>query len=119
MVTAMIAAALFACQVARVVDGDTIACLDGTRVRLAGIDSPELHGCRGRRGRVCVPGDGEASRRALARLAVGRLTCRRVGVSFGRVTAWCSAGGVDLSCAMVRSGYAVRWDRYWRGHVCH
>ena len=26
--------------------------------------------------------------------------------------------GADLNCAMVRSGVALRWQRYWRDHCC-
>lgn len=104
---------IFACTVTHVVDGDTFDCAGGIRVRLGGVDSPELHGCHGRRGRICVQGDGQASKRALERLARGTLTCERVGETYGRVSAWCvTSAGVDLSCAMVRDGYALRWERY-------
>ena len=42
-------------------DGDTLRCQDGTRIRLSGIDAPELDGhCQP--GRACVPGDPLASR---------------------------------------------------------
>ena len=75
--------------------------------------------CHGRRGRVCVPGDGQASRRALERLAYSQtLRCIAVGVTYGRVAAWCRTGGVDLSCEMVRQGMARRWERFWRDHQC-
>lgn len=111
--------ALFLCAVASIHDGDSLRCADGTRIRLAGIDAPELAACHGRRGRICVPGDAQASKRALEHLIAGRtLRCRAVGTSYGRVTAWCRAGSVDISCALVRGGYAARWDRYWRGHRC-
>jgi len=97
----------FACAVLYVSDGDTLRCQDGTRVRLAGIDAPEMAGhCRP--GRVCTPGDPLASRAALSRLAAGRtLSCRSVGTSYNRVVAFCSAGGADLSCSMVRTRRAV------------
>jgi endonuclease YncB( thermonuclease family) len=29
-------------------------------------------------------------------------------MSYNRVAAWCSVNGMDLSCAMIRSGHAVR-----------
>ena len=36
-----------------------------------------------------------------------------------RTAAWCvSPVGGDVNCAIVRSGYALRWDRYWRDHWC-
>lgn len=109
----MIAAALFLCTVAAVTDGDTFRCTDGTRVRLQAIDAPETRGCR--RGRTCAPGDGQASKRALERMVADRtLRCERTGRSYERVTAWCSVGGVDVSCALYRGGWAVRVARYDR-----
>jgi endonuclease YncB( thermonuclease family) len=97
----------FKCRVASITDGDTLRCADGTRVRIAGIDAPETSDCRS--GRQCVAGDAQASKRSLAALAGGQmLTCEPVGTSYNRVVAFCSAGGVDLSCAQVRAGQAVR-----------
>jgi len=101
-------ALLFACAVLYVTDGDTLRCRSGERVRLAGIDAPETAGhCR--RGRVCTPGDPNRSKAALERLASRQtLSCRKVGTSYNRVVAFCSVGGVDLSCAQVRAGQAVK-----------
>lgn len=97
----------FSCSVATITDGDTLRCADGTRVRIAGIDAPEMTPCA--QGRQCTPGDAAASKRALAAMAAGRtLSCQRVGTSYKRAVAFCSAGGVDLSCAQVQSGHAVR-----------
>lgn len=96
----------FSCSVKTITDGDTLRCADGTRVRIGGIDAPEVSACS--LGRQCVPGDGQASKRSLASLASGRtLSCRQVGTSYKRKVAFCSAGGVDLSCAQVRAGQAV------------
>ena len=105
---------LFSCRVAVVNDGDTFRCSDGTRVRLSAIDTPEMPGaCRP--GRSCAPGDSYAAKAALERLIRGRtLQCEAVGTSYNRVTAWCSAGGMDLSCAMVKSGHAIRLSKYDR-----
>jgi endonuclease YncB( thermonuclease family) len=111
----MLASALFACLVVTVTDGDTFTCHRGPNIRLQGADAPEMKGCRGRRGRICVPGDLIASQRHLAGMILGKtLSCRRTGKSYGRVTAWCGLGAVDLSCAQVRAGYAVRVARYDR-----
>jgi endonuclease YncB( thermonuclease family) len=80
----------FTCSVIRVTDGDTLRCSDGTRVRLAGIDAPEISPCRSPR--KCVPGDADASRRVLASLAADEtLTCRHVGTSYSRTVAFCSS----------------------------
>ena len=96
----------FRCSVASVTDGDTIRCADGTRVRIAGIDAPEITPCA--QGRRCTPGDAAASKRALASMVSGRtISCQRVGTSYKRAVAFCSAGGIDLSCAQVKAGHAV------------
>jgi endonuclease YncB( thermonuclease family) len=106
----------FSCSVASITDGDTLRCTDGTRVRIAGIDAPEVSPCR--KGRKCVAGDGRASGQSLSNLASGQtLSCRRVGTSYKQAVAFCSSGGVDLSCAQLRAGQAVR--RYGaKGRVC-
>jgi endonuclease YncB( thermonuclease family) len=108
--------ATFSCSVVSVIDGDTLRCATGTRVRIAGIDAPEITPCA--QGRTCTPGDAAASKRALASMASGRtLSCQRVGTSYKRAVAFCSAGGRDLSCAQVKAGYAV--PRYaGRDRVC-
>lgn len=105
----------FSCVVRYVTDGDTFRCADGTRVRLSSIDTPEMPGaCRP--GRTCAPGDPYAAKAALERLIGGRtVQCERVGTSYNRVAAWCSSGGVDLSCAMLRGGYAIRLAEFDKG----
>ena len=110
----MITVALFLCTVTGVYDGDTLTCADKTRVRLSAIDAPEIRGCRGRKGRVCVPGDAQASKRALSAMVLGKqLRCEKVGVSYNRSVAFCSAPGVgDLSCAMMRGGWAQYQPKY-------
>jgi micrococcal nuclease len=105
----LIAAALLGCTVT---DGDTLRCGD-ERVRLLGIDAPEMHGCAP--WRQCVPGDGAAARAALEALVRGRtLTIERVGVDrYGRTLGVVWADGANLSCAMVTAGqaaYIARWD---------
>ena len=104
----------FSCSVDYVTDGDTFRCSNGTRVRLASIDTPEMPGsCRP--GRACAPGNPYAAKAALQRLIGGRtVQCQPVGMSYNRVAAWCSVNGVDLSCAMVRSGHAIRLPQHDR-----
>lgn len=102
------------CQAPRAVDGDTIRCANlSERVRLFGIDAPELAGhCRP--GRACTPGDGEASARALAALlARGAVWVKPAGHDrYGRILARVEIGGVDASCSMLGLGAAV--PRYGR-----
>ena len=102
----------FACRVAYVHDGDTFRCTDGTRIRLSAIDAPEMPGgCRP--GRNCAPGNPYQAQRALASVIDGRtVVCEQNGTSYNRVVAWCSVSGQDLSCAMLRSGHAIRLPRF-------
>lgn len=105
----------FSCSVRSVTDGDTFRCSNGVRVRLSSIDTAEMPGaCR--QGRACAPGNPYAARAALQRLIAGRtVQCEAVGTSYNRVAAWCSVNGIDLSCAMVRNGHAVRLPQHDRG----
>lgn len=103
------------------IDGDTLRC--GTeRIRLVGIDAPELPGhCR--RGRQCVAGDAEASKRSLARVLHGRAEIQRLGHDrYGRTIAAVRVNGRDLSCHQLRAGgvaYIPRWDSFHVAeHAC-
>lgn len=93
------------------VDGDTLRA-GPERLRLVGIDAPELHGCR--RGRVCVSGDPVRARATLAALLQGRVDILRLGFDrYGRTIAAVRVNGDDLSCAQLRAGsaeYKVKWD---------
>ena len=96
----------------RAIDGDTLRC-GQIRVRLLGIDAAEMKGhCR--QGRVCAPGDPNAQRAALERFASARLSISPIKKDrYGRMIAIVrSAGGANLSCAMLRAGasYVARWD---------
>jgi endonuclease YncB( thermonuclease family) len=98
----------FSCTNARVSDGDTVRC-GKQRIRLYGIDAPELPGhCN--KGRRCTPGDPYASTRNLAALLnKGAIECREIERDrYGRIVADCSAGQVDLACAQLKGGFAVR-----------
>ena len=101
-------AADFECSSARVLDGDTFDC-GSTRVRLHGIDAPELEGhCRP--GRQCAPGDPHASTEHLRQLVSGvTVQCRQTDTDvYGRAVARCTAAKTDLSCAQIDGGYAIR-----------
>lgn len=106
--------AAFICEAPRAIDGDTIACAGvELRIRLLGIDAPELPGhCQ--KPRVCTPGDGAASTRALAALMAGGIVWVRPEAfdRFGRILAHVEAGKTDLSCAMIEAHAAV--PRYSR-----
>jgi endonuclease YncB( thermonuclease family) len=102
-----------ACPSPYVVDGDTIRC-GSERVRLLGIDAPELPGhCA--RNRQCAPGDGFASTESL-RKGVGNGTVRYRTVTYdryGRAVAIVEASGRNLSCWQLEKRQAVykgNWD---------
>lgn len=104
-----------ACEAPVASDGDTIRCADGTRIRMSGIDAPEMPGhCR--RGRVCAPGDPVRSRDSLrAAIATGPITYRAISVRdpYGRTIALVYNGSVNLSCHQIASQNAIyvqRWD---------
>lgn len=101
-------AADFECASARVLDGDTFDC-GSTRVRLHGIDAPELEGhCRP--GRQCAPGDPYASTEHLRQLVSGvTVRCQQTDTDvYGRAVARCTAADRDLSCAQIDGGFAIR-----------
>lgn len=104
-----------------VTDGDTIRC-GAERVRLIGIDAPELPGhCR--HNRQCAAGDAAASTAALAQLVHGRpvLLERHGRDRYGRTLAFARVGRVDLSCAQLRAGHAIyvrAWDINGRVRRC-
>jgi endonuclease YncB( thermonuclease family) len=92
----------------RVVDGDTLE-VDGTRVRLLGIDAPE----RGE------PGAVEATSALLNIIAGREVTCTDTGRrSHRRVVVTCTVGhGADLSALMVGYGWAAACARFSRAYV--
>ncbi len=98
---------------ASVVDGDTIR-LDGQRVRLLGIDAPELEqSCDDANGNAWPCGR-QARDKMVALAAGNEVSCRPQGRDrYGRPLAVCMAGNVDLGQAMAEAGLAVVDGRYF------
>lgn len=95
-----------------VTDGDTIRC-GGERIRLLGIDAPELPGhCR--EGRDCVPGDSFASTNSLMAAMSSMMRIGRVGTDrYGRTLAIVESDRGDLSCWQLmrqQAIYKFNWD---------
>lgn len=93
---------------AHVADGDSVA-IEGTRLRLVGIDAPELAQDCDRDGRryAC----GETAKAHLSDLIGGRpIDCVwEKRDKYGRGLAQCRAGTRDLGAAMVSDGWAVAY----------
>jgi|TARA_R100000501_G_scaffold14778_1_gene26816 endonuclease YncB( thermonuclease family) len=100
-----------------VTDGDTIRCGD-ERIRLLGIDAPELPGhCR--RGRTCAPGDPFAATRSMEQALSGELRIERFGKdAYGRTLGAVRSSRGDLSCYQLQNGqalYRADWDN--KNHI--
>lgn len=101
---------------ASVVDGDTLE-VQGTRIRLFGIDAPES-------AQTCLDQSSKTYRcgqRAAFALAdkVGArpVSCQPTGKDrYGRVVARCSVAGEDLQVWMVRNGHALAFRRYSKAY---
>ena len=94
------------------VDGDTLRC-GNERIRLIGIDSPEMPGhCA--EGRNCVEGDPEAALAALSGSVSAAMPIKRYGTDrYGRTLALVKGPLGDLSCSQLRAGHAIYradWD---------
>ena len=125
----------FQCTPTRVWDGDgPIWCREGPRIRLSGVAAREMDGSCSK-SHPCPKNDAEDARDALVRLIgkpIGKsrqghtlvigptMTCRSEGGAGGnRTAAWCiSPVGGDISCGMVKGGWALKWVRYWKAHRC-
>ncbi|WP_397586564.1 thermonuclease family protein [Sphingobium fuliginis] len=125
----------FVCTPTHVWDGDgPVWCAEGPHLRIAGIAAREMDGtCRANQ--PCPDATAIEARNALVQLMGGAkgtistghvvvrgplLTCRSEGSAGGnRTAAWCRLpSGADLSCAMIKTGTVLRWDRYWKGPAC-
>ena len=92
---------------ARVTDGDTIK-INGVRIRLNGVDAPELRDLMG-----------PASKREM-KLIVGAnvITCRPNGDrTHGRIVAICTrvSDGVDIGGELIRRGYGLDCEHFSGG----
>ena len=90
------------CVVERVGDGDTFTCRDGRKVRLLGVDTPELG--QGEPGRLAH----EALRRLLPLGTAARLELDVAARDrYGRVLAYVWTGSRMVNESLVRQGWAM------------
>lgn len=98
-----------------VIDGDTLD-MGGTRIRLWGIDAPEMRQtCQGKDGQVYECGrDSAAVMNELTRNR--RIECENRGRDrYRRLVAVCRTVSGEINAAIVRRGWAVDWPRYSNG----
>jgi endonuclease YncB( thermonuclease family) len=102
--------------VARANDGDSLT-IGSTRIRLFGIDAPELGQSCKRAGVAWSCGEEAADR--LSRLVTGReIRCNPVSTDqYDRLVARCSVVGTDVNRTMVASGFAVAFRKYSTDYV--
>jgi len=102
---------------AQAIDGDTLL-VGGVRVRLEGIDAPEID-------QLCTDAQGRQWRcgieahRVLARLvAAPTVQCEERGLDkYHRLLGICRAHGLDVNAELVRRGLAWAFVRYSRSYV--
>jgi Micrococcal nuclease (thermonuclease) homologs len=104
-------AALIVGIVTAIHDGDTFS-IGKQRIRVFGIDAPELHQqCSPAPGQ-CSP-CGEAAREALSAMILGKeVRCADRGRSYDRVVAECIVDGAAIGPAMVAQGQAVVYRQF-------
>jgi len=101
---------------ARAIDGDTIE-VEGTRIRLHGIDAPETR-------QSCTAADGtawacgrDATSVLAAALAQADVACSARGRDrYQRIVAVCWVGAVEVGSAMVAQGMALADLRFGRAY---
>jgi endonuclease YncB( thermonuclease family) len=96
----------------RIVDGDTLV-IDGTRIRLHGIDAPETKQTCQRDGIDWLCGQ-EASKALRDYVGDTDLRCERLDTDrYGRMVARCyRPDGTDIGEWMVSNGWALAYRRY-------
>jgi endonuclease YncB( thermonuclease family) len=101
----------------RIVDGDTLV-IDGTRIRLHGIDTPETKQTCQRDGIDWLCGQ-EASKALRDYVGDTDLRCERLDTDrYGRMVAKCfMPDGTDIGEWMVSNGWALAYRRYSKDYV--
>lgn len=95
----------FDCTVSRVVDGDTFHCTSGIKVRISGINAPEM-----------ADTYGPVSQATLNGLIGGAtVQCEPTGTTHDRIAAVCYLAGQDIGAMMVERAMARDCPKYSGG----
>ena len=95
----------------KITDGDTIR-INGEKIRLSGIDTPELRQTCLKQG-IQVPCGIEAKQILIDKIADNEIVCIREGKDqYKRTLAECFVNNESLSSYLVKSGYAFAYRRY-------
>ncbi len=101
-----ILAATIIAGLATIIDGDTIE-VQNTRIRLWGIDAPEMDTREGRAAKTFLK----------ATLRDETVLCFDLGQrTYNRVVAQCYIGKCDIADLLVHENHARDWPRYSRGY---
>lgn len=95
----------FSCTVSRVVDGYTFHCTSGIKVRISGINAPEIDETYGPVSQATLNG------------LIGGATvqCEPTGTTYDRIAAACYLSGHDIGAMMVQRAMARDCPRYSGG----
>jgi endonuclease YncB( thermonuclease family) len=97
----------------QVTDGDTLR-MGENRLRLKGIDAPEMRQTCFRNGRSYSCGE-TARDRLVGMVQRQQVQCRPAGRDrYKRLLTYCTANGRDLNAAMVAEGWAVSYGREYQ-----
>ena len=100
-------------MVTAVHDGDTFT-IGHQRIRVFGIDAPELHQQCKTDANVCIP-CGQVAREALSDLVKGKeVICRDRGKSYDRIVGECRVGKIEIGPWMLTHGQAVVYKQFLR-----
>lgn len=100
-------------RVGYVIDGDTFRLESGERIRIAGIDAPEIHAGQAKcRAEIAL---GKAATARARTLLDGRnVMIMRVGRSYNRTVARVTLASRDVGSELVATGVARWWPRWQR-----
>ncbi len=106
------------CNVINVHDGDTFTCYDNTKIRIWGIDTPEIPPKVSND--KAIKNNGYKAKDYLKNKIQGKsLACNIKGKSYKRIVAQCFVNKEDIAVYMLNSGYARELNKYSKGYYSH